>query len=109
MPDAVALVKLIKKMAIEAVEASKPVHLCYGIVESISPLKINVEQKMILGSAQLILLRNVTDYKIKLAVDTDGQDVREITIRNGLSVGEKVVLARQQGGQKYIVLDRSVL
>lgn len=109
MPDAVALVKLIKKTAVEAVEAAKPVNLCFGTVESVSPLKINVEQKMILGSAQLILSENVTDYKIKLAMDPAGQDVREVTIMNGLAVGEKVILARQQGGQKYFVLDRGVL
>lgn len=105
MPDAVKLVKMIKKAAVEAVEAMKPVNLCFGTVEGISPLKINVEQKMTLGEAQLVLSREVADYKVA----ADGlAGVQEITIRNGLAVGERVILARQQGGQKYFVLGRAV-
>lgn len=85
MPDAVGLVKTIKKTAVEAVEATKPVAVCFGKVESISPLKINVEQKMTLSKAQLVLTE---------------------TAQDGLAAGDEVILLRQQGGQKYIVLDR---
>lgn len=68
MPDAVGLVKAMKRAAIEAVEASKPVNVYFGQVVSASPLQINVEQKMILGKAQLILSRNVTDFKTMVTV-----------------------------------------
>jgi hypothetical protein len=30
----------------------------------------------------------------------------QITVHNGLVVGDEVILLRQQGGQKYIVVDR---
>lgn len=60
MPDAVELMKLIKKAAIQAVEASKPVQICFGLVKSTKPLKIYVDQKMTLGEKQLILSRNVS-------------------------------------------------
>jgi hypothetical protein len=63
------LLNTIKKAALEAVEAEKPVNLLFGKVTSASPLKINVEQKMILSSAQLVLTRNVTDYKVTMGVD----------------------------------------
>lgn len=69
MPDAVELVKTIKKSAIDAMESTKPVNVYFGTVESVSPLKINVEQKMVLGESQLVLTRNVTDYKMLVAVD----------------------------------------
>ena len=62
LPDAVELVKTMKKAALDAMESSKPVAVYFGEVQSVSPLKINVEQKMILGEAQLILSRNVTDF-----------------------------------------------
>lgn len=68
MPDAVGLVKAMKRAALEAVEASKPVNVYFGQVVSASPLQINVEQKMILGKAQLILSRNVTEYKTMVTV-----------------------------------------
>ena len=41
----------------------------FGEVVSASPLKINVEQKMILGEKQLILSRNVTDFSTMVTVD----------------------------------------
>ena len=51
MPDAVDLIKAIKKAAVEAVKASKPVEVCFGKVISVSPLKILVEQNDIRDGA----------------------------------------------------------
>lgn len=62
LADAAELVQALKKAALEAVDASKPVNICFGKVETTTPLTINVEQKMILGEKQLILSRNVTRY-----------------------------------------------
>lgn len=125
LPDAVGLVKTIKKAAIEAVEATKPVAVLFGKVTSASPLQINVEQKMTLGAAQLVLSRNVTDFTREVTVswatenksggsgdasfashDHSIQGRKKITVHNRLVVGDEVILVRQQGGQKYVVWDR---
>ncbi len=147
LSDAAGLVKILKKTAVEAMDATKPVNVCFGTVESVMPLQINVEQKMILGSAQLTLSRNVTDFSVDVTADwqteshaqTTGQECqgetepggnpehahkfkmqgggggshdhkisgkKKIILHNALAVGEIVILLRQQGGQKYIVLDR---
>ena len=129
MPDAVEFVKTIKRAALDAVKASKPVEVCFGKVTSASPLKILVEQKLPLGEGQLILTRNVTNFKTYITggnvknyyytgSDTDGGTAPvvpshvhaigkvQITVHNGLAVGDEVILIRQQGGQKYIVVDR---
>jgi 16S rRNA C1402 (ribose-2'-O) methylase RsmI len=103
LPDAVELVKTIKKAALEAVESTKPVNVYFGTVESASPLKINVEQKMVLGESQLILTRNVTEYTSMITVQ---QSTEQITFHNALEKGEEVILIRQQEGQKYVVIDR---
>lgn len=87
---------MIKKAAVDAVQASKPVAFCFGKVISESPLQINVEQKITLGPAQLVLGQNVTDYQMK----NGGH------IYNHLEIGDEVILSQMQGGQKYIVLDR---
>ena len=100
------LLNIIKKAAIEAVNASQPSDFCYGKVTSVSPLKISIEQKMTLGVAQLVLTRNVTDFKTKVSDELGYK--KEMTIHNGLQVGEEVVLMKQKGGQKYLVLDRVV-
>lgn len=129
MPDAVGIAKKIKRAAIEAQESTKPVEICFGKVTSASPLKILVEQKLPLGEGQLILTRNVTNFKTYITGgnvknyyytgnDTDGGTAPvvpshvhaigkvQITVHNGLVVGDEVILIRQQGGQKYIVVDR---
>lgn len=128
LPDAVELVKIMKKASIEAVKATKPVEICFGKVTSSSPLQILVEQKLSLGESQLVLTRNVTDYNITITggniqdyyMETipDASPVLvsplhkhaigkiEITVYNGLVVGDEVILCRQQEGQKYIVWDR---
>lgn len=127
MLDANDLLNIVKKAAVEAVNASQPSDFCFGKVTSAKPLKILVEQKMTLGAAQLVLTRNVTDFKTKVTVDwTTGtksggsgessfashtHDIsgkKEMTIHNALQVGDEVILLKKKGGQKYLVLDRVV-
>lgn len=114
MPDAVELVKTVKKASIDAMESTKPVNICFGTVVETRPVRINVEQKMILNEAQMIFSRNVTDHVVQVSMDWKTEDhsheltgTKEITIHNGLAVGDEVILVRQQGGQKYLVWDRT--
>lgn len=129
------LVGAMKKAGLDAVEASKPVNVFFGNVVSASPLKINVEQKMTLEAPQLILTRNVTTHTIQMTVDHWTEDEEDHThavhdtytgggtsdptehkhayrgrktflVHNGLVVGDKVILIREQGGQRFIVIDR---
>ena len=129
MADANELVETLKRAAVEAMQATKPVNVYFGEVVSAAPLKINVEQKMELGEKQLILSRNVTNFKTSITggniknyyytgstTDSGTAPVSpshvhavgkiEITVHNGLVVGDEVILIRQQEGQKFIVLDR---
>lgn len=132
MLDAKNVLELIKKAAKEAVDASQAADFCYGTVTSASPLKILVEQKMELTSAQLVLCRNVTNYTTTVTVTVDGADwltedksggtgdsafaahnhsikgTKTVIINNALKAGDKVVLIKKQGGQEYLVLDRVV-
>lgn len=114
------LLKLIKKTSVEAVNASKPANMVFGTVISTSPLKIKVDQKLILTSAQLVLSRQVTDYSVKVSfnweTENDADDShnhklissanKSMTIHNSLTVGEEVIMMQVLGGQKYIVIDR---
>ena len=99
--------KLIKQAAVEAVEAGNPAAICYGQVTSASPLKIFVDQKMTLGSAQLVVPEHLTDYEMDMKLKSGG--IKQTYIFYGaLKKGDKVLLIREQGGQKYIVIDRMV-
>ncbi len=126
MADANALVEAMKKASREERDASKPVHVYFGEVISKNPLKINVEQKMVLSEGQLVLARNVTDYMTSVTVQWDtGVGVLEdgktpapplhthgivgemnFLMHNALEVGDEVILLRQQEGQKFMVVDR---
>ena len=113
------LLKLMKRTAMDAVNASKPANMVFGKVISASPLQIMVDQKLILNAAQIGLSRNVTDYEIEMTVDhstelsTSGeihnhnyQGKKKFTVHNALKSGEEVILMQVSGGQKYIVVDR---
>jgi hypothetical protein len=124
------LIEIIKMAAVDAVKASNPAAIVFGTVTRISPLKVNIEQRLTLDESHLVLTRNVTDYKTKISFDNPAiknivksysmDDVpgsnykltfeevvkNEITVYNGLVVGEEVILLQVQGGQKYIILDR---
>ena len=125
MPDSTSLVQLVKHAAVEAVLAGAPVQGLYGTVLSASPLQISVEQKLILDEDHLVLCRGVTDYDIDMIVDhqtepaAGGEGLAEYAahlhgykgqktfrVLGALKQGERVVLLRVQGGQKYIVIDR---
>ena len=105
MPDFTGLVETIKQAALDAVSATKPAAIMFGRVESSNPLQITLEQRLTLGPLQLILTRNVTNYREEITNEASG--VREwVTIHSGLQPGETVVMMQAQGGQRFVVLDR---
>lgn len=123
MADCNKLVKAIRQVSNETTEAQGPVNICYGRVLSSSPLSVLVDQKLTLGAAQLVLTRNVTDYEIQLSMERQEFELEEnaqgsnyqvsadrqwVQIHNALVAGEEILLLRQQGGQKYIIIDRVV-
>lgn len=78
MADGIQLTKAMRRNAIDAMESTKPVNVCFGTVVSSSPLKIDVEQRMVLGEGQLILTRNVTEYTTMVTVQwqTELEEIR---------------------------------
>ncbi len=122
-----SLLGVIKKIILEVNESSKPVNVVFGVVKSEKPLKIQVDQKLMLTEKQLVLTRNVTDYKLSMSVDHKteikggglGADsfaehthnyrgTKLFVIHNNLKIDEKVLMIRMQTGQKYVVIDRLV-
>lgn len=116
-----SLLQLIKRAAVEAVEAAKPCDYRIGTVISDSPLKIKVSQTMEIEESFLHLSRNVTDFKVKISMNAQSVyhtthtnpsdtwiDEQEITVHNALKKGEKVLMLRKAGGQEYTVIDRVV-
>ncbi len=95
--------KLIKKISIEAIEDKNPVNITTGEVISLSPLKVRVEQKLTLTEKMLIVPKSLTDYE---TVAEFSGEYMNLKLLNALKTGEKVLLLRMQGGQKFLILDK---
>lgn len=115
MADYNELLSTIKQAATEAVEADKPVNVCYGKVTSASPLKILVDQKMTLGAAQLVLTRNVTDFSTNITVHSSGGWVTEQetelhyhTVPGGLSEEQDPKHTHAIEGRKTILVHNAL-
>ena len=82
------LLNLMKQIGTETVQNGSPCAVMFGkvISQNSQPLKIKVEQRLLLGEKQLIKTEN--SKKIKK--------------------DDSVILLRMQGGQKFIVFDRII-
>ncbi len=117
--------EVLKQLALETYVATQPSGIYFGTVISSSPLKISVDQKLTLTEKHLILTTLVQDFSVNMTVDHktenksggsgdssfashnhDYKGTKSFRVHLALKVGEKVMLIRVQGGQKYIVLDR---
>ncbi len=130
--DMQAFLGNVKRAAVEAVAASNPFAFVLGTVTSVSPLTVQVDQKLQLGEAQLILTNAVRDYCVEMTTmvgtgeaphytenESGGagdasfashshkyQGRKKWKVHLALKAGEQVLLMRTDGGQKFIILDR---
>ena len=122
------LLSVIREISASSAEAMKPADIFFGAVESVNPLVIGVDQKLKLTEEVLILTGAVSDHKgeisnegvyrkayVSALGDISGScrirfepESEEVSFKNNLKKGEKVILLRAAGGQKYVVLDRVV-
>ncbi|MCM3273653.1 DUF2577 domain-containing protein [Paenibacillus elgii] len=106
-----SLLDLVKRAALDAVEAQKPVGILFGKVTKKSPLEVFVDQRFTLTEDFLILPEQLTELKIDLKHTHGGSGealTEPIVIRKGLEDGDRVILLRMQGGLNYLIIDRVV-
>lgn len=120
------LIDIMKRAAIDANEASQPTDLRFGTVISVSPMKVQVTNQMVIPESLLIVPSQLTDYTVEVTVNWQTENTgksgntdeafsshshgitgkKTLTIHNALKVGDKVVLIRKQGGQAFYILDK---
>ncbi len=99
--DLMAMLDIIKKAGIGAVQAGNPVTVTYATVSQVNPLELYVDQKSTLTEDFLIIPEHMTEYKVWIGD-------QEVIIRRGLERGDKLILIRAQGGQSFVILGRVV-
>ncbi len=75
--------QLVKKAAVDAIEARKPCDVMFAKVESTEPVTVRLENSLLLPDDLLVFVDDVN---------------------RKLSVGCRVILLRKSGGQQYVVL-----
>jgi lipoate-protein ligase B len=82
------LIQTIKKAALQAVQASKPMGIYYGMVTATSPLTVEIERGLAVSGVALIVPSAF------------------LNPLNPLKINDKLIMLRQQGGQAYLVHSR---
>lgn len=107
------LYEVLNELVNQQIDKSKPVIFATGTVTAVDPIVIRTDQKTILKESMLRLPRSCLDYSLEVDIsgitDSGGDTYSgavNMTVKNALTVGESVLLFREQGGQKYIVIDR---
>lgn len=119
------LYQVMQEMIAQNVGDMKPCDYILGTVESVSPLSVRISSKDVIASDFLILTDMVRDYQVDISVNHKTENAaggsgdaqyashnhayvgrKTITVHNGLSVGEVVILLRQAGAQQYLVMCR---
>lgn len=103
----------------------------FGNVTGVDPLEITLDQKTKLTANYLTLTNAVKDHSVDITISWNTENNthrhangnngmptenathkhaisgrKRITVHNSLTLGERVILLRKQGGQEYVVLDR---
>lgn len=103
--DAIKLV--IKQMN----EANPPAAVTYGTVTGTAPLSVMVDNRFTVSGEMLVPLREHVEgehpathtHKIKDSALVTNEETEGYI---GLKVGEKVVLLRDHGGERFVILGR---
>lgn len=119
------LVDTIKQIALESVGATEPLEVIIGEVVGVNPLEIKIDPKIILQEGNIVLTKNTSEWTMEMSVDhitenrSGGGGYAEFAshnheykgrkkylVHNQLVMGDKVILLKETGGQRYIALDR---
>lgn len=133
-----SLLPIIKQAAMDAVDATNPCDILTGTVINNSPLEVRVDSSLILRASDGVLeiAESLMEKEIKIPLNLqltaeavefipEGEaDVtafashshpinsvsEELTIKisDGVQIGDKVILIRKAGGQRFYVIDRLV-
>lgn len=93
-----------RRIAMNAYENSQPCDVCFGTVRSPEPLEVSIEElKLTVRRMQMVVPDYLTDRTVPVTV---GGESGMAVIPGALKAGDRVVLLRKSGGQKYIVIGK---
>jgi len=119
------IVNIIKEIASTVIQNGEPMEVIVGEVVSASPLEIKIDPKLTIPEENIILTKNTSEWTMEMSVDhvtenrSGGGGYAEFAshnheykgrkkylVHNQLVIGDKVIMLKETGGQRYIALDR---
>ena len=119
------IVNTIKEIASNVIANGEPTEVIVGEVVSESPLAIKIDPKLTVPEENIILTKNTCEWTMEMSVDHvtenraggggmalfeshnhDYVGRKKYLVHNQLVVGDKVIMLKETGGQRYIALDR---
>lgn len=119
------IVNIIKEIASTVIQNGEPMEVIVGEVVSASPLEIKIDPKLTIPEENIILTKNTSEWTMEMSVDhvTENRSGgggyaefashnheykgrRKYLVHNQLVIGDKVIMLKETGGQRYIALDR---
>lgn len=97
-----SLVNLAKRVA----DSQPEVNFCFGKVVQESPLLIMVEQRLLVPEDELILTDSVIAFVERRQDDERYLHDKIYSVYHDLTLNDRVLLARVQGGQAYVIVSR---
>lgn len=103
------MLELIKQASINAMNASNPLDIEFGTVTDSENITIRISQKKILPKEFFIVPESLTRYEVALKNSTDeASELEKLVIREGLKIGDTVILLKIESGARYLILDKVV-
>ena len=98
---------VIKTAAKQAAEASAPMQIMFGTVTNANPLTVSVENRLTISGNMLIVPRRFRAGDMNTHTHETADLMETISeTYTGLQIGEKVVLLRDKGGQRFMIVER---
>ena len=119
------MVNTIKEIANTVIENGEPMEVIVGEVVGVSPLAIKIDPNLTIPEENIILTKNTCEWTAEMSVDHvtenraggggyaeyashnhDYTGRKKFLVHNQLVMGDKVIMLKETGGQRYIALDR---
>lgn len=119
------IVNIIKEIASTVIQNGEPMEIIVGEVVSVSPLEIKIDPKLTIPEENIILTKNTSEWTMEMSVDHvtenraggggmaeyeshnhEYKGRKKYLVHNQLVMGDKVIMLKETGGQRYIALDR---
>ncbi len=94
----------LKTIVLQAVAAGDPCNWIPGVVVSVSPVAVQIDQKITVKGSQVLIPQRLTNHTQTMVLPEIGEVA--VTVKNELKAGDRVLLLQKKGGQQFLVLDR---